>query len=827
MKPTAEQQAIIHAATQPQSLMVNALAGTGKALKNNQRVVTPTGYKPIGELKIGDKVAGTDGLFYPVIGVFPQGVKDLYELTFSDKSKVIASGDHIWTMRRADKKIRDVTTEQLFAKPKQDNGRSYWFLPRTKAVDFPKKKLPINPWMLGILLGDGCLQEHSVSFSSADESVVTTMTLIAQADFLLFCKKTSEEGYDYRLTNRANLGKSNELLERLRDLGLAGKKSEDKFIPREYLIADINARIGLLQGLLDSDGSASNGAIDYSTSSEALAYDVKFLVESLGGTATISSRQTTHKLSHRLYIKMTQHPFTILRKLKNYYPKLMPYRSLQSVKKVEAGECTCISVGSDDKLFLTENFIPTHNTTTLTMLAKALPAQPALALAFNKKIKEELEKRFPSNFTVMTMNGLGHRAWSFTINKKKMLIDANKLGRLTSEALKPFPDSKGEWASIRTLVVMAMQRGLVPSQFQHAKSLLPDTPDTWEALDYELDLNLTPNERKLARRILIESIEEGFKGCISYDDQIYLPVVFAGAFPRFPTVLVDEAQDLSPLNHQMLKKVAAGKLIVVGDPRQAIYAFRGADHHSMENLKSLKPEWIELPLNTTFRCPQSIVDRQHKHAPAYRAAESNPQGKILDFEGGWNWQKVMDVSTGDVAILCRNNAPLLTMAFRLLRQGIGVNMMGRDIGRGLSALCKKLSPDQTLFISTFRTKLADWFETEKSKAEANQDGSKVDSVTDKYECILAVIENKNPTTVRALIVELDNLFAKDSGLVTLATGHKAKGLEWGTVVHLDPWRIPSKWAKKPDEITQEYNLQYVLETRTKHTLILANLADFT
>ncbi len=494
--------------------------------------------------------------------------------------------------------------------------------------------------------------------------------------------------------------------------------------------------------------------------------------------------------------------------------------------KPTAEQSAIIHAATQPQSLMVNALAGTGKTTTLTMLAKALPAEPALALAFNKKIKEELEKRFPSNFTVMTMNGLGHRAWSFTINKKKMLIDANKLGRLTSEALKAFPDSKSEWASLRTLVVMAMQRGLVPSQFQHAKSLIPDTPDTWEQLDYELDLNLTSNERKLARRILIESIEEGFKGCISYDDQIYLPVVFAGAFPRFPIVLVDEAQDLSPLNHQMLKKVAAGKLIVVGDPRQAIYGFRGADHHSMENLRTLKPEWIELPLNTTFRCPQSVVERQHPHAPGYRAADSNPQGQILHFEGAWNWEKVSDISVGDVAILCRNNAPLLSMAFKLLRQGIGVNMLGRDIGRGLSALCKKLSPDLTQSIASFKTVLSNWFETEKSKAEVNEDGSKVDSVTDKYECVLAVIENKSPKTVRELISELDNLFAKDSGLITLATGHKAKGLEWGTVIHLDPWRIPSKWAKKPDEITQEHNLQYVLETRTKHTLILANLGDF-
>jgi len=477
----------------------------------------------------------------------------------------------------------------------------------------------------------------------------------------------------------------------------------------------------------------------------------------------------------------------------------------------------------------------TGKTTTLTMLAKALPPEPALALAFNKKIKEELEKRFPSNFTVMTMNGLGHRAWAFTINKKKMLIDGNKIGRLTTEALKAFPTSRDQWGSIKLLVAMAMQRGLVPSQFQHAKSLLPDTPQTWEQMDYELDLSLSPDERKLARRILISSIEEGFNGCISYDDQIYLPVVFSGAFPRFPLVLVDEAQDLSPLNHQMLKKCCAGKLIVVGDPRQAIYAFRGADHNSMTTLKTLRPDWIELPLNTTFRCPQLVVQRQHTHAPQYRAAPSNPQGAIHDLtiDGLWTWptvaalNKLSDGQSGSIAVLCRNNAPLLSMAFKLLRRHVGVTMLGREIGKGLSALCKKISADQSVPAKEFRIALDAWFETERSKAEANEDASKIDSVTDKYECILAVLQNREPSTVRGLVSELDNLFAKDSGLVTLATGHKAKGLEWDTVVHLDPWRIPSKWAKRPDEITQENNLRYVLETRTKHNLILANLKDFT
>jgi len=467
----------------------------------------------------------------------------------------------------------------------------------------------------------------------------------------------------------------------------------------------------------------------------------------------------------------------------------------------------------------------TGKTTTLVMLAEALPREPALALAFNKKIKEELEKRFPPNFSVMTMNGLGHRAWSFTINKKQMMIDGNKIGRLTTEALKPFKESKDQWASIRTLVVLAMQRGLVPSQFQHAKGLLPDTPDNWLSLDEELGLELTHDERKLARQILISSIEEGMKGTISFDDQIYLPVVFSGAFPRFNTVLVDEAQDLSPLNHQMLKKCCAGKLIAVGDPKQAIYAFRGADHNSMTNLKALRPAWIELPLNTTFRCPKAIVSRQHPHAPFYRAAESNPPGLVQTLPSPWDWDDVK-AHGNDIAVLCRNNAPLVSFAFKLLRRGIGVKMLGRDIGKGLKSLCKKLSPELSLPVKDFVQVLIEWRLSETSKAEANDDLNKVESINDRAECIAAVIDARHPETVKDLLSEIESFFSRDTGLVTLATGHKSKGLEWKTVLHLDPWRLPSRFAKSEAALLQEANLQYVIETRSKHTLLLADLKTF-
>lgn len=468
----------------------------------------------------------------------------------------------------------------------------------------------------------------------------------------------------------------------------------------------------------------------------------------------------------------------------------------------------------------------TGKTTTLTMLAEALPKEPILALAFNKKIKEELAERFPSNFTIMTMNGLGHKAWAGLLNKKKLFIDDKKLSRLTTEALKPFRESQDAWASIKLLVVHAMRRGLVPSQFQHAKGFLVDTPETWATLATECDVELSPDERKLARKILISSIEEGLGGKISFDDQVYLPVVFHGNFPRYNIVLVDEAQDLSPLNHAMLRKVCGGRLIVVGDPRQAIYAFRGADSKSMGSIRALKPEWIELPLNTTFRCPKAVVARQQDHAPGYVAAPDNPEGRVIDWTNDpWTWDNVKAAQHGSLAILCRNNAPLVSMAFKLIKRGVGVTMMGREIGKGLEILTKKLETESLMPIAEFATVLHAWHETQFSLAEANDDQTKMENIQDKYECLLAVMEGQNPATSQDLRRALSTIFAAE-GSIILATGHKAKGLEWGTVIHLDPWRIPSKYAKSPAEIEQEHNLRYVLETRTKHTLILASLTSF-
>lgn len=493
----------------------------------------------------------------------------------------------------------------------------------------------------------------------------------------------------------------------------------------------------------------------------------------------------------------------------------------------------------DTRSILVRAYAGCAKTTTLEMIANALPGVQGLALAFNVKIKKELEKRFPANFTVKTLNGLGHSAWQNAIGRR-LTLDEKKLGKIITQVLREaqYEASQDDWAVVRQLATTAMQMGLVPHEFTQ-KGLVEDTQALWDELSAEL---LGAPDRALAsfaRQAIIEDIKQGFAGTISYDDQIYLSTMFGGRFPRFPLVMVDESQDLSPLNHIQIRKCAADRLIVVGDERQAIYAFRGADAESIGKLRALRAEWIELPLATTFRCPKIVVERQQAHVPGFAAWHTNSQGEFLDLtmaspdeaaESGWSWDRFS--AEREVAILCRNNAPLLGLAFKLLRKQVPIMMLGRDIGKGLLLLSRKIIPDDGASGAECAARITAWKDHETSLLMANGKEEKVEAVEDKAESLLAILEGSGAKSARALRSRLGELFARDVGRVTLSTGHKAKGLEWHTVIHLDPWRLPSKWAKRAQArgneapMQQELNLNYVIETRAKHRLVLANLENF-
>jgi len=476
-------------------------------------------------------------------------------------------------------------------------------------------------------------------------------------------------------------------------------------------------------------------------------------------------------------------------------------------------------------------------TSTLVMLCEALDPAPTLALAFNVKIRKELEKKLPNYVKVMTLNGLGHMAWCRARQGTTITLDDKKIGKIVSGLLKARggEQAEGEWDLLRRLISAAQQSGVVPSSYPQ-QGLLPDRPETWADL---IEEDPGPEQIELAREGLRQSVALAFQGQICFDDQIYMSTLFGGQFPRFGRVFVDEAQDLSPLNHLEVKATAGGRLFVVGDPKQAIYAFRGADSKSMDKLRRLRRDWVDLPLATTFRCPSVVAQRQQTHAPGFQAWKTNPLGQFLNWvkpkgaEGGaWSWESLRAAHPGQIAILCRNNAPLMSMALQLLRKGVGVQMLGRDIGKTLVALAKKILPQVDLGAEACQEAIETWAEREISLARANEREHKVSGIMDRRDCLLAVLEFGPCLTANALLATLVELFSREHGQVILATGHGAKGLEFDVVLHLDPWRIPSKYARaaaaegQRDQLEQELNLRYVIETRAKQVLVQASLEDF-
>lgn len=517
-------------------------------------------------------------------------------------------------------------------------------------------------------------------------------------------------------------------------------------------------------------------------------------------------------------------------------------------KPTEEQEAVVAAARGRDSLMI-RAYAGCAKTSTLELTAKVI-AVPAMAVAFNKKIAVEMGKRLPGNFKSVTMNGLGHGAWMRANPQVQMKLDDRKLGKLVSEVAKDRGvkiDSE-QWDQLRKLAAGVMQAGIVP-QGHGPQGLTADTPEAWEevadgqGLD-EDDLHFL---KDLAREVVERDIALARAGIISFDDQIYCSALLGGKFPKYPVVFVDESQDLSPLNHRMLAESMRPdtKLVAVGDSRQAIYAWRGADGNSMEKVATLRQDWTNLPLNITFRCPKRVVARQQAHAPGFTAWFTNADGLFHQFQGksddesaeggGWTWgdlERRLPRPEATMAVLCRNNAPLMSLALKLLRRNIGCVFLGRDIGKSLITFTRKLFPNDNTPLDQMLGLLDEWEQGETSKALANKREDKVGGIVDKADSLRAVCQGADVRDAEQLREALQKLFSREEGLVTLSSIHKAKGLEWDLVVHLDPWRIPSKWARaaakagQPVPLEQDWNLLYVAETRTKHTLINANLEDF-
>lgn len=364
-----------------------------KAQPVDAKVLTPAGWVEIGDLVVGDTICDAHGGTQVVEGVYPQGEQDIYEVEMVGGARTRCTIDHLWLTRTPDTQAYRVTSlHQMRADGlTASNGLRRYRIPLTAPVrgaKAPCRHDAIDPYVLGLLLGDGGLTQKAVHFSSADEELVKALTdYVAQLGCMLVKEPT--RSYDYRVVNIVRGGPGqlagsrawelgrNPLLEILRSLGLMGLRAQDKHIPPECLFYSAEARLALLRGLMDTDGTVGT-SVTFSTTSRALAAGVTALVRSLGGLAACTTPYVgrykdasgaVHDGStvYPVRITMDTCPFGLTRKVEAWTALWAKRRhsyenKVGAVRLVGRAEAVCIKVSSPTQIYVTDDYIVTHNT---------------------------------------------------------------------------------------------------------------------------------------------------------------------------------------------------------------------------------------------------------------------------------------------------------------------------------------------------------------------------------------------------------------------------------------------------------------------------------
>lgn len=438
-------------------------------------------------------------------------------------------------------------------------------------------------------------------------------------------------------------------------------------------------------------------------------------------------------------------------------------------------------------------------TSTLELVANALPGVNMVCLAFNKSIADEMKRRLPSHCTAMTLNSLGHRVWGQYLNVRRLNLYQGKMYSIVSDLINDLPDSEktevfAEFAFILRSCNDAKSAGHLPDKFC-ANLQKPVDPllDDAELID-SLDEKVEPFVADLIIRALNISALKSMEGTIDFGDQILFPSLFRCMYPIFSLILVDESQDLSPLNHRMLQQLYRRRIIAVGDQCQAIYGFRGACEDGMSQMKD-RFDMRELTLSTSFRCSEAIVDHVRWRAPHMQSWSGTPAGSVTT-RSAWSLSDIPD----GAAVICRNNAPLLSLAVNLLKYGRYPNLWGNDIAKGLIKKLDSLGPRAMAQPQALEA-LVDYHAVQSKKVK-NQN-----KLLDTIQCLEIFIREAD--TLGSAIMYAEHIFSTQ-GKIELMTGHKAKGHEFDEVFFLDKDLIGIEG--------QEPNLRYVIATRAKRNL---------
>ncbi len=387
--------------TKVNTFIASGARGLGKMNPLDTPVLTKEGFIPMGDVKVGTEVYGRDGRLHKVLQVFPHDYKDIYEVSFSDGTKNECGLEHLWQIKdhHVIKKHKQYPPETKIIETKDllkinfKYAKNRFEIPMCEPIEFKETPLSIDPYILGLLIGDGCFNKVGISLTTADAEIANYFDSYIKQDsqglyHAVSYKSKNSTASSYRISKINNKSKEkNKYSTIIENLGLMNHKSLDKFIPIQYLYNSIENRIALLQGLLDTDGTANKSKrrcdekfsynINHSTVSERLKDDVVWLVQSLGGTAKVIKRKSKYinpkgelrvcNPHYRISIKLPSNivPFRLKRKLDLYNScnHKEPSRYIVGIKKLnEKKKAQCIYIDGEEHLYIVNDFIVTHNT---------------------------------------------------------------------------------------------------------------------------------------------------------------------------------------------------------------------------------------------------------------------------------------------------------------------------------------------------------------------------------------------------------------------------------------------------------------------------------
>lgn len=396
LKPRNENQAL-YISYMHESRLVYALgpAGSGKAQPLDSPIYTPNGWKLMGDMEVGTEVYTQSGEVTKVNGVFPQGKKDIFRITFQDGRQAECCSEHLWKVynydwiTKGDSQWRVIDTTEMIRLIDQPSTEKRIYVPLPDHPVKSNKKFIIPPYLLGVILGDGCLKANRVSVSNTSSFIQNKIKEMLSDEIKLvqIKDKMNNQEFVFRVKDKEvhPHNSTSPFFKSLLDYGLMDKLSQHKFIPEDYIETSLEQKIELLNGLLDTDGYVcTKGSIEYCTVSEKLALQVQYLIRSIGGLCKIRESipnytylderregQLAYILSIR--IKDPERLLTLPNKRdrisENYQYNDSIRLRVEKIEYIGKNYAQCISVEHPSHLYITNDFIVTHNTFSATLHA--------------------------------------------------------------------------------------------------------------------------------------------------------------------------------------------------------------------------------------------------------------------------------------------------------------------------------------------------------------------------------------------------------------------------------------------------------------------------